>query len=138
MADTYTPREMLEKLVAFPTVSRETNVPLMDFVEDYLNGHGVTCHRVWSDDRQKCNLYACVGPEEPGGVVMSGHVDVVPVDGQDWDTDPFQVVQKGSRLYGRGTCDMKGFDALVLAAVPKALKADSTSFCVVSNDRLPT
>lgn len=123
MADIYTPREMLEKLVAFPTVSRETNVPLMDFVEDYLKGHGVDSHRVWSDDRTKCNLYACVGPEEAGGVVMSGHTDVVPVDGQEWDTDPFQVVQKGSRLYGRGTCDMKGFDALVLAAVPKALKA---------------
>ena len=124
MADIYTPREMLEKLVAFPTVSRETNVPLMDFVEDYLDGHGVKSHRVWSDDKQKCNLYACVGPEEPGGVVMSGHTDVVPVDGQDWDTDPFEVVQKGSRLYGRGTCDMKGFDALVLAAVPKALKSN--------------
>ena len=92
MADHYTPREMLEKLVAFPTVSRETNVPLMDFVEDYLRGHGIASHRVWSDDGQKCNLYANVGPEEPGGVVMSGHVDVVPVDGQDWETDPFQVV----------------------------------------------
>ncbi|MEM9063322.1 MAG: acetylornithine deacetylase [Pseudomonadota bacterium] len=123
MADVYTPREMLEKLVAFPTVSRESNVELMDFVEDYLAGHGITSHRVWSDDRSKCNLFALVGPEEAGGVVMSGHVDVVPVDGQDWDTDPFEVVQKGSRLYGRGTCDMKGFDSLVLASVPAALKA---------------
>ena len=123
MADIYTPREMLEKLVSFPTVSRESNVDLMDFVEDYLSGHGVASQRVWSDDGEKCNLFALVGPEEAGGVVMSGHVDVVPVDGQNWDTDPFEVVQKGSRLYGRGTCDMKGFDALVLAAVPAALKA---------------
>lgn len=123
MPDIYTPEEMLAKLVAFPTVSRDSNVELMDFVEDYLAGHGVTSHRVWSDERDKCNLYACVGPEEPGGVVLSGHTDVVPVDGQDWSSDPFELVRKGSRLYGRGSCDMKGFDALALCAVPKALAA---------------
>ena len=123
MPDTYTPEEMLAKLVSFPTVSRESNVDLMDFVADYLEGHGVTVHRTWSEDRQKCNIYACVGPEMPGGVVLSGHVDVVPVDGQDWTTDPFTLVRKGNRLYGRGACDMKGFDALALCAVPKALAA---------------
>ena len=123
MPDIYTPEEMLAKLVSFPTVSRESNVDLMDFVADYLEGHGVTAHRTWTEDRQKCNIYACVGPEEPGGVVLSGHVDVVPVDGQDWSTDPFVLTRKGSRLYGRGSCDMKGFDALALCAVPKALAA---------------
>ncbi len=123
MPDTYSPREMLERLVAFPTVSRESNLPLMDFVEDYLSGHGVGCHRVYSDDGQKCNLYALVGPSEPGGVILSGHTDVVPVDGQDWTTDPFTLIEKNGRLYGRGSCDMKGFDALALCAVPKALKA---------------
>ena len=83
MPDIYTPEEMLAKLVSFPTVSRESNVDLMDFVADYLAGHGVEAHRTWSADGQKCNIYACVGPHEEGGVVLSGHVDVVPVDGQD-------------------------------------------------------
>ena len=123
MPDIYTPEEMLAKLVSFPTVSRESNVDLMDFVDDYLQGHGVTAHRTWSADGKKCNIYACVGPEDPGGVVLSGHVDVVPVDGQEWSTDPFTLVRKGSRLYGRGACDMKAFDALALCAVPKALAA---------------
>ena len=123
MPDIYTPEEMLAKLVSYPTVSRDSNVELMDFIADYLQGHGVTAHRTWSADGQKCNIYACVGPEEPGGVVLSGHVDVVPVDGQEWSSDPFTLVRKGDRLYGRGACDMKGFDALALCAVPKALAA---------------
>lgn len=123
MPDIYTPEEMLAKLVSFPTVSRESNVDLMDFVADYLAGHGVEAHRTWSADGQKCNIYACVGPQEEGGVVLSGHVDVVPVDGQEWTTDPFTLTRKGDRLYGRGSCDMKGFDALALCAVPKALAA---------------
>ena len=80
-------------------------------------------HRTWSADGQKCNIYACVGPQEEGGVVLSGHVDVVPVDGQNWSTDPFTLTRKDDRLYGRGACDMKGFDALALCAVPKALAA---------------
>ena len=71
----------------------------------------------------KANLYANVGPEVAGGVVLSGHTDVVPVDGQAWDSDPFTVTERDGRLYGRGTCDMKGFDALALAAVPLALEA---------------
>jgi len=123
MADFYTTREMLERLVAFPTVSRESNLPLMDFVEDYLKGHGIESNRVYNADGTKCNLFAVVGPSVDGGVVLNGHTDVVPVDGQDWSTDPFTLVQKGDKLYGRGSCDMKGFDALALCAVPKALKA---------------
>lgn len=123
MPDTYSPREMLERLVAFPTVSRETNLPLIDFVEDYLGGHGIACHRVMDDEGTKANLYALVGPAEPGGVVLSAHTDVVPVDGQPWTTDPFTLTERDERLYGRGSCDMKGFAALALAAVPKALAA---------------
>ena len=123
MPDIYTPQEMLARLVAFPTVSRDTNLPLVDFVEDYLHGHGVETHRVMSECGEKASVFACVGPAEPGGVVLSGHTDVVPVDGQEWSTDPFTLVEKGSRLYGRGSCDMKGFDALALCAVPKALAA---------------
>ncbi len=94
----------------------------MNWVEDYLASYGVRAHRVYSDDGTKANLYANVGPEVEGGVVLSSHTDVVPVEGQAWDTDPFDVVEKGGRLYGRGTCDMKGFDALALAAVPLALE----------------
>jgi len=124
MPDHYTPREMLEKLVSFPTVSDVSNLELIDFVEGYLKGHGVESHRVYDDTGEKANLYAVVGPNVEGGVVLSGHTDVVPVKGQVWDTDPFVVTEKDGKLYGRGTCDMKGFDALALALVPDMLAAD--------------
>lgn len=117
-----TPRQILEKLVSFPSVSRDSNLPLIDWVEAYLAAHGVTAHRVYNADGTKANLYANVGPEAAGGVVLSGHVDVVPVDGQDWASDPFTLTERGGRLYGRGACDMKAFDALALAAVPLALE----------------
>ncbi|MEM6988082.1 MAG: acetylornithine deacetylase, partial [Pseudomonadota bacterium] len=123
MPDHYTPREMLEKLVAFPTVSSETNLPLIDFVEDYLNGHGIRCHRVPDETGLKASLFANVGPEVDGGVVLSGHTDVVPVEGQPWTTDPFTLVEQDGKLYGRGTCDMKGFNAIGLALVPEMLRA---------------
>ncbi|MDA8747052.1 acetylornithine deacetylase [Litoreibacter sp.] len=112
----------MDKLISFPTVSSESNLDLIDWVEDYLDGHGVSATRVYNDDRTKANLYANAGPEVAGGVILSGHTDVVPVEGQAWDTDPFVVTQKGDKLYGRGTCDMKGFDALALSAVPLALE----------------
>jgi acetylornithine deacetylase len=115
-------REILDRLVAFPTVSRDSNLDLVDWVEDYLAGHGVASRRVHDATGRKAALYANVGPEVEGGVVLSGHTDVVPVDGQVWDTDPFTVTERDGRLYGRGTCDMKGFDALALAAVPLALE----------------
>ena len=118
------PRQILEKLVSFPTVSRDSNLPLIDWVEEYLESHGVTAHRVWNEDRTKASLYAHIGPEVEGGVVLSGHSDVVPVDGQSWSSDPWTVTERDGRLYGRGTCDMKGFVALALAAVPLALAAD--------------
>lgn len=122
MPEDFTARQLLEKLVSFPTVSSESNLELVDWVENYLQSHGVKSHRVYNQALTKANLYANVGPEVEGGVVLSGHTDVVPVVGQDWDTDPFTVVEKDGKLYGRGTCDMKGFDALALAAVPLALK----------------
>lgn len=124
MVKILTSREMLDKLVAFDTVSSNSNLPLLDFVEGYLADHGVTGTRVYDETGQKANFYANVGPEAPGGVILSGHTDVVPVEGQDWSTDPFSVVEKDGKLYGRGTCDMKGFVALALAAVPHALAAD--------------
>lgn len=120
-SSTETAREILERLIAFPTVSASSNLALIDWVEDWLASHGVRAHRVYNDDGTKANLYAHVGPEVEGGVVLSGHTDVVPVEGQAWSTDPFELVEKNGRLHGRGTCDMKGFDALALAAVPLAL-----------------
>lgn len=114
--------EMISKLVEFDTVSRNSNLPLIHYVRDYLAEHGVQSHLVHSPDGQKANLYATVGPDTEGGVVLSGHTDVVPVDGQPWDTDPFTVVEKDGRLYGRGTCDMKAFSAIGLAMVPRLLE----------------
>lgn len=112
---------MITKLVGFDTVSRNSNLELIHYVQGYLAEHGVQSHLVSSPKGDKANLFATVGPNVEGGVVLSGHTDVVPVDGQPWSTDPFQVVQKGERLYGRGTCDMKGFLAIALAMVPDML-----------------
>ena len=117
---TVTARELLDQLVAFPTVSCDSNLELVDFVEDFLSRYDVPSVRVPNEDGTKAALYAHVGPEVDGGVVLSGHTDVVPVEGQNWDTDPFQVIERDGKLFGRGTCDMKGFDALALAAVPLA------------------
>lgn len=122
MAQTLTTRDILDKLVSFPTVSRDSNLELVDWVETYLDGFGVSAHRVYNDDRTKASIYANIGPQVEGGIILSGHTDVVPVDGQDWVTDPWVVTEKAGRLYGRGTCDMKGFDAIALAAVPLALE----------------
>ncbi len=119
---TLSARVLMDRLISFPTVSRDSNLDLIDFVETYLDDLGVKSTRVPNEDGTKAALYAHVGPDVDGGVVLSGHTDVVPVDGQAWETDPFVVTQKGDKLYGRGTCDMKGFDALALSAVPLALE----------------
>jgi acetylornithine deacetylase len=118
-----TAREMLARLVAFPTVSTESNLDLIGFVEDYLAIHGVPSIRVPDESGRKASLVALVGPRVEGGVVLSGHTDVVPVEGQDWSGDPFALREADGRLIGRGTCDMKGFCALALAAVPEMLRA---------------
>jgi acetylornithine deacetylase len=114
----------MTKLISFPTVSRDSNLPLIDWVEEYLEQHGIKAHRHYDETRQKASLFAHVGPEEEGGIVLSGHTDVVPVDGQPWDTDPWTVTETGGRYYGRGTCDMKGFDALALWALIEGSKRD--------------
>jgi acetylornithine deacetylase len=118
-----TPREMLARLVAFPTVSTASNLDLVDFVEDWLGGLGVSAIRVPDATGTKAGLVALVGPAVPGGVVLSGHTDVVPVTGQTWTSDPFTLTERGGRLHGRGTCDMKGFCATALALVPEMLAA---------------
>ncbi|CBV43074.1 acetylornithine deacetylase [Halomonas elongata] len=111
--------EILERLVGFATVSRDSNLALIEWVEAWLDDHDVEHWRIESDDGGKANLLARIGPAVEGGVVLSGHTDVVPVVGQPWSSDPF-VLRDGNdgRLYGRGTCDMKGFIACVLAEVP--------------------
>jgi len=112
-----TARQLLEKLVSFPTVSTDSNLALVDWLQGYLEGHGVTCHRHWNEDGRKAALMAHAGPLVPGAVVLSGHSDVVPVDGQPWTSDPWAVVERDGRLYGRGTCDMKGYVALAVWAL---------------------
>ena len=114
---------ILQRLIAFDTTSHLSNLALIDWVEDYLAGHGVASRRIANADGAKANLLATVGLAREGGVVLSGHTDVVPVAGQAWTSDPFALVERGGRLFGRGACDMKGFIALALAAVPDFLDA---------------
>ena len=122
-----TPLELMTKLISFPTVSRDSNLPLIDWVESYLTLHGIASNR-WPDPKQphKAALFAHVGPDIEGAVVLSGHTDVVPVDGQPWETNPWDVVEKEGKYYGRGTCDMKGFDALAIWALVEAHYAEVT------------
>lgn len=114
---TQTAIDYLRTLVAFPTVSSESNLALIDWLEETLTERGARCRRTYDATGQKANLWAAFGPEAPGGVVWSGHTDVVPVTGQDWHSDPFELTERDGRLYGRGSCDMKGFLAVMLAAV---------------------
>ena len=110
--------ELLERLVAFDTTSHKSNLGIVAFIEDYLHRHGVASDHVTNEDGDKASLFATIGPSQVHGVALSGHTDVVPVDGQQWTGDPFKLRRQDGRLYGRGTSDMKGFIAAVLAAVP--------------------
>jgi acetylornithine deacetylase len=114
-------RAMLARLIGFATVSRDSNLELIEFVRDYLHELGVDCELIYNAERTKANLLATVGPRVAGGIVLSGHTDVVPVDGQAWTVEPFCLSEAGGKLYGRGTADMKGYLASVLAAVPMFL-----------------
>jgi len=114
--------EMIERLVSYDTTSRNSNLDLVNWVRDYLDGFGVASSFTFDDDGRKANLYATLGPRDRGGIMLSGHTDVVPVDDQDWHSDPFVIRQGGGRLHGRGTCDMKGFIAIALTMVPQMKK----------------
>ena len=116
-------RELLASLIGFDTTSRESNLQLIEFVRDYLTRLDVPCELIFNDNRSKANLFATLGPDDRPGIVLSGHTDVVPVDGQPWTVAPFELTEKEGKLYGRGTADMKGYIACVLAAVPKLLAA---------------
>ncbi|MFJ3450308.1 acetylornithine deacetylase [Pseudomonas sichuanensis] len=112
---------LLARLVGFATVSRDSNLELIGFIRDYLAGLGVDSELFLNEEGTKANLFATIGPTDRGGVVLSGHTDVVPVDGQAWTVEPFALTERDGRLYGRGTADMKGYIASVLAAVPAFL-----------------
>ncbi len=115
----FTPLAMLQRLVAFDTESSRSNLPLMAFVEDYLKGWDVPYVRLPNEAGDKAALFATIGPARDGGVVLSGHTDVVPVEGQAWTSDPFTLRVAGGKAYGRGAVDMKGFCATALALVPE-------------------
>ena len=116
--------EVLADLVGFDTTSRGSNLALIDYVEALLAKHGVASQRVPNAEGTKANLMAIIGPHVAGGVALSGHTDVVPVDGQPWTSDPWTLTRRDGRLYGRGACDMKSFLALSLAALPDFVAAD--------------
>ncbi|KTT10961.1 acetylornithine deacetylase [Pseudomonas oryzihabitans] len=118
-----TSRELLARLVAFDTTSRESNLALIDFVAGYLDGFGVPYERIHNAEGTKANLFAPLGPADVPGIVLSGHTDVVPVDGQAWTRPPFELSESDGKLYGRGTADMKGYLACLLALVPAASRA---------------
>lgn len=114
--------ELIKQLVSFDTTSRDSNLELIKFVQDYLLNLGVESQLVHDRTEKKANLYATLGPKDKAGFMLSGHTDVVPVDGQPWDTDPFHVSESAGKLYGRGTADMKSFLAIALALAPDFLK----------------
>jgi acetylornithine deacetylase len=131
-----TARDLLARLVAFDTTSAKSNLALIAFVEDTLKGQGIDSTRVPSEDGAKADLFATIGPSGAGGIGLSGHSDCVPVEGQRWTTDPFTLAERGGKLYGRGTCDMKGFIACVLASVPlfKACQLKEPIHIIISYD----
>ncbi|MDH3235294.1 MAG: acetylornithine deacetylase [Alphaproteobacteria bacterium] len=115
---------ILSDLIAIDTVSANSNLPFVEHVADYLRDHKIDVTLVHNEERTKANLFATIGPEGNGGIALSGHSDVVPVEGQDWSSDPFKALEKDGRIYGRGACDMKGFIAATLALVPEMIEAD--------------
>jgi len=122
MGDVLTPFEILRRLIAFDTVSARSNKAMIEFIADYLEEHGISCNIAPNEDGTKADMIATIGPMVEGGIVLSGHTDVVPVEGQDWQSEPFNMVERDGLLYGRGTCDMKGFIAVVMSLVPEMIK----------------
>jgi acetylornithine deacetylase len=116
-------RTMIERLIAFKTVSRDSNLGLIEWVRDYLHGLGAKTRLTPDASGKKANLFATLGDSRKPGLILSGHTDVVPVDGQDWDTDPFAAIERDGKLYARGSADMKGFIGIILAQAPKFVAA---------------
>ncbi len=126
--------EILDRLIGFDTTSRHSNLAAIAWIEDQLAAHGVESRRIESADRTKANLFATIGPNVEGGVILSGHSDVVPVDGQAWSSDPWKLTERGGRFYGRGTADMKGFLTLALAHVAAFAKGSRPVHLAISYD----
>src|ERR1700685_2050138 len=116
-------RSMIERLISFNTVSRDSNLGLIEWVRDYLTKLGATTRLTHDASGKKANLFATLGDSKKPGLILSGHTDVVPVDGQAWDTDPFAATEREGRLYARGSADMKGFIGIALAQAPKFIAA---------------
>lgn len=118
-------KEILAKLVSYPVLGGMSNLEIIHWIKEYIESHGVETHMVPNEEGTKSSLHCRIGPAVDGGTILSGHTDVVPTEGQDWHTDPFELVDKGDdRLYARGSCDMKGFVACCLAMLPEMVKAD--------------
>ncbi len=118
-------RDILAQLIAFDTVSRNSNLAMINYIAEALADIGINCDIIYDINHEKANLFATLGgPADKPGIVLSGHTDVVPVDGQEWTSDPFTMVERDGKVYGRGTCDMKGFIAACLAMAPEIAKAD--------------
>lgn len=123
MTDLIKTIEIMDKLIGFPTISSESNLDCIDWIGGYLKSFGARCE-ITSETKGKANIFATLGPDTDGGIILSGHTDVVPVEGQNWSSDPFKMKRKNNALFGRGTCDMKGFIAAAMAMVPKYSKLD--------------
>ena len=124
MTTTTEATELLQDLVSFDTTSYKSNLELIEYIKSYLTNCGIGSTLVHDDSGKKANLYATIGRDDVGGIMLSGHTDVVPVSSQRWDTDPFCLTELGGNLYGRGSADMKGFIALALSRVPKILSLE--------------
>lgn len=118
-----TAQEILSKLVSYPVLGGMPNLSIITYIKDYLSSHGIDFQLVPNEDGSSANLHCRIGPAVDGGTILSGHTDVVPVEGQDWDSDPFVLTERDNKLYARGSCDMKGFLACCLANVPDMLAA---------------
>ncbi len=116
-------KEILTNLVSYPVLGGMSNLSILEYIKGYLNEFGIEYQLVPNKENTSANLHCRIGPAIDGGVILSGHTDVVPVEGQDWHSDPFQLTERNGKLYGRGACDMKGFLACCLAGVPDMVKA---------------
>jgi acetylornithine deacetylase len=116
--------QILAKLVSFPVLGGESNLSILLWIESYLTELGITSFRVYNEEGNKSSLHCRIGPAVDGGIILSGHTDVVPVAGQNWDTDPFVLTEIGDKLYGRGSCDMKAFLACIMTSAPMMVNAD--------------
>jgi acetylornithine deacetylase len=112
---------VIRRLIEMPTVSRDSNLTLIDYVKSYLQELSIDSILFFSDDQRKASLFATIGPQDRAGIMLVGHTDVVPVDGQNWTVDPWKLTEKGGKLFGRGVCDMKGFIGVALAFAPEFL-----------------